>query len=264
MTWQQLQDIPVAIYQAGAWFGEFEVHKNMQRLFSCLAKADTELFALDKKQFKQIFFKSFPHFGRDFVRQMDRDFENLENTMQSVIDYVYPETVDAQIEKQFEFIRAQAKVMAELGRVDSPVQSGTLMAAGFNGLTGTRRRAGLGSDSGSGRLCSEAQPMSSVKLLSKNDSFAQPETTSVVNTEPNEFRPDSVHTGGTAPLRGKCRSDSDCQKVSEKPSQGGTKIYEICVIDENNQTDKPSEFSRSNRNQPKFSAYDFSDFVHRI
>lgn len=122
MTWQQLENIPVAIYEPGMWFGEFEVYKNMQRLFSCWAKTDVELFALDKKQFKQIFFKSFPGFGKYFVRKMDKNFENLENTMQAIIDYVYPEMIDAEIEKQFEFIQKKGKEFSKFGRDNSSNQ----------------------------------------------------------------------------------------------------------------------------------------------
>jgi CRP-like cAMP-binding protein len=85
MTLHELEDVPIAIYRSGTFFGEFEVYKNTNRLFSCISIVPAKLLILDKKKFKYIFFKSDPTLGKWFISCMEKKFEKLEKVMNKVI-----------------------------------------------------------------------------------------------------------------------------------------------------------------------------------
>ena len=89
MTWKEYDGVPVALYQPGDIFGEFEVYKNSQRLFSVMSITKLEVYVLSKRQFKKIFFRIAPYLGNKFLDQMENKFLYLERVMQMIVDCVF-------------------------------------------------------------------------------------------------------------------------------------------------------------------------------
>lgn len=116
MTWRDLENIPVGLYERGTWFGDIEVHKNKRRLFSCIAKTEVELFVMEKRQFKHIFFKKFRGFGRYLVETINQNFENLAKIMEFIIKNVYCDSVDEYIRAQFESVRSEVNKISRLSK----------------------------------------------------------------------------------------------------------------------------------------------------
>jgi CRP-like cAMP-binding protein len=107
----------VAVYQQGMWFGDFEVYKNVGRLFSCVSMTDVELFALTKKDFKRIFFQEYVDFGNYFLHKMDVNFENLENTMEIVYHILFPESATRTVDIKLDIIKNQRKMISQINEI---------------------------------------------------------------------------------------------------------------------------------------------------
>jgi CRP-like cAMP-binding protein len=60
-------------------------------MFSCLALTDLELLVIDKKDFKKIFFRSFPGLGTIFIQEMNLNFERLEYIMEMIYESFFPD-----------------------------------------------------------------------------------------------------------------------------------------------------------------------------
>jgi hypothetical protein len=117
MTWDEFDEIPVAVYQQGMWFGDFEVYKNVGRLFSCVSMTDVELFTLSKKDFKRIFFQEYVDFGNYFLHKMDVNFENLENTMEIVYHILFPKSVTRTVDIKLDIIKNQRKMISQISEM---------------------------------------------------------------------------------------------------------------------------------------------------
>lgn len=124
MTWDEFQEIPVAVYEKGMWFGDFEVYKNVSRLFSCVTLTDVELFALSKRDFRRIFFGTFTDFGNYFLHKMDENFENLENTMEIVYQLMFPASFQRTVDSKLGVIKNQRKIISQISEIkQSALQS---------------------------------------------------------------------------------------------------------------------------------------------
>lgn len=88
MTWKDCMNLPIVIYQEGMFFGEFEVYRNIPRIFNCVATTQVECLILKKKEFKRIFFKNFPELGRYFVNEMSSNLYHLKYTMESLQEFL--------------------------------------------------------------------------------------------------------------------------------------------------------------------------------
>ena len=88
-TWKEYDGVPIALFQPGDVFGDFEVYKNTTRLFSVMSITEVELLVLDKTDFKNIFFRLDPSLGNNFVQEMEIRFVYLERVMQMVVDCVF-------------------------------------------------------------------------------------------------------------------------------------------------------------------------------
>lgn len=89
MTWKEYDGVPVALYQPGDMFGDFEVYKNTKRLFSVMSISKLEVLVLHKAKFRKIFFQVLPSLGVRFVQDLDEKFQFLERVMQMIVDCVF-------------------------------------------------------------------------------------------------------------------------------------------------------------------------------
>ena len=107
MTWDEHEGLPVAVYQEGMFFGDFEVYKNTQRLFSCKALTELKLLILEKKDFKRIFFRTFPQLGKLFVREMNNKFYNLEYTMEVLHNNIFPDFSNQEGKDKIQLVKGE-------------------------------------------------------------------------------------------------------------------------------------------------------------
>ena len=114
MTWDEHNNIPVEVYEPGMFFGEFEVYKNTHRLFSCLALTDLEVLVLNKKDFKKIFFRSYPKLGNIFIQEMNINFERLEYVMELIHDTLFPDDSGHLIGDKLNLIRGEKNILSKL------------------------------------------------------------------------------------------------------------------------------------------------------
>jgi CRP-like cAMP-binding protein len=89
MTWKEYDGVPIALYQAGDIFGDLEVYKNSKRLFSVMSITELTVLVLNKRDFKNIFFRKAPFLGNRFLWEMERKFLFLERVMQMIVDCVF-------------------------------------------------------------------------------------------------------------------------------------------------------------------------------
>lgn len=124
MLWDENNNIPVEVYEPGMFFGEFEVFKNTPRLFSCLALTDLEVLVLKKKDFKKIFFRSFPKLGNFFIQEMNLNFERLEYVMEIIHTQFSPENSQSHIDDKLNLIRNEKHILSKLGSNKNSLSSG--------------------------------------------------------------------------------------------------------------------------------------------
>jgi CRP-like cAMP-binding protein len=124
MIWDEHNNIPVEVYEPGMFFGEFEVYKNTNRLFSCIALTDLELLVLNKKDFKKIFFRSFPKLGNIFIQEMNINFERLEYVMEMIHDQLFPENSDFEIDEKLKIIRGEKIMLSKISSKKNSLTQG--------------------------------------------------------------------------------------------------------------------------------------------
>lgn len=90
MTWDDYGGVPVAVFQSGDIFGEFEAYKGCARLFSVVSVSNLHVLALHRDKFQDIFFTSFPRLGRRLVERIDRRLVYLKCIMQTIVDEFFP------------------------------------------------------------------------------------------------------------------------------------------------------------------------------
>ena len=117
MIWDDVKNTPIAIYEPGMWFGAFEVYKNINRFFTCQAMEDVTLYYVSKKKFKNHFFKSHPSLGNYFIRKINHNFKNLENSIKIVLKYIYPEYLNIHHNHQLEAIRQEAHLFSKISEI---------------------------------------------------------------------------------------------------------------------------------------------------
>lgn len=161
MLWDEHNNIPVEVYEPGMFFGEFEVFKNTPRLFSCLALTDLEVLVLKKKDFKKIFFRSFPKLGNFFIQEMNFNFERLEHVMELIQTQMFPENSDSQIDEKLNLIRNEKNILSKLGSNKNSISGGT----GTN--EGIRRR----------------NPHSIIRLSQSSQIIGQPDSVFSINSK---------------------------------------------------------------------------------
>ena len=221
------------------WFGEFEVHKNMKRLFSCLAKTEVELFVIEKKHFKQIFFKSFPGFGKYFVYKIDQNFEKLENTMQVILNYIFPETVDKEIAQNFRLIQSEAKEVSKLNQAKSPDKQGTFTSTDLIRDNGEIKQSKSGS-----RVMENKMKLDMIQEISKHE---EEQSESASDEKDSESRELVRHSEGSRENQDKI--ERTIREISSKLKKKGQ--YQIIYPKMENSNDYLSN-------------YDFKETFHRI
>lgn len=116
MTWKEYMNLPIAVFQEGMFFGEFEVYKNVPRFFNCVAITEVECLILHKKDFKRIFFRNFPEIGRYFVNEMNSKFSHIEYTMESLYGFLQNETNPINKSKLFE-IKNEIQYLSKISKM---------------------------------------------------------------------------------------------------------------------------------------------------
>lgn len=136
MTWDEHDHLPVEVYEPGMYFGEFEVYKNTNRLFSCMALTDLELLVLNKRDFKKIFFRSFPKLGTIFIQEMNFNFERLEYIMEMIYDAFYSEDSEGDINDKLRRVKGEKIMLSRLNSQKNSFSQGRPHQA-FDGATPT-------------------------------------------------------------------------------------------------------------------------------
>ena len=83
-------NLPIAIYEQGTFFGDIEVFRNISRCFSTVALTRLELLAIDKSQFKKIFFREFPSLGHMFLTRFEQKYSSLQQIVELINDFFEP------------------------------------------------------------------------------------------------------------------------------------------------------------------------------
>ena len=119
MTWDEFEGLPVAVYHPGMCFGEFEVYKNTERLFSCRSITEMKVLILEKRDFKQIFFRSYPQLGNVFVKEMNRKFNHLLKIMTVLQNEVFPELSNSEGHIKMDIIKEECNFLSRISEKHS-------------------------------------------------------------------------------------------------------------------------------------------------
>lgn len=92
MISEDYSNLPIAIYEQGTFFGDIEVFKNIRRCFSTIALTKLELLAIEKNQFKKIFFREYPSLGHMFLTHFEQKYSSLQEIVELINDFFEPET----------------------------------------------------------------------------------------------------------------------------------------------------------------------------
>ena len=88
-TWNEYDGVPIGIFIPGNIFGDLEVYKNSNRMFSCLAVTEVELYSMKKQDFRRILFIKYPKIGKIYLNIMDFKLFELEKVMQLIISCIF-------------------------------------------------------------------------------------------------------------------------------------------------------------------------------
>ena len=124
MTWDQMNHMPVAVFQEGSFFGELEVYRNTQRAFTCMAVTELDVLTLEKKDFKKLFFKYNPKLGKHFIFQMNESLHNLENMM-DITRLLFQQFDNLKNEQLISRIQEDRRVLQRLSLNSSLLQIGS-------------------------------------------------------------------------------------------------------------------------------------------
>jgi CRP-like cAMP-binding protein len=112
MTWDEIDELPVALYEKGMWFGDFEVYENVPRQFSCFTMTDVELFVLSKRDFNEIINFKHPKFKNYFLQKMILNFKNQESSMKKVYDIAFSKSGNLLVKDKLKiFKNMQTKIL---------------------------------------------------------------------------------------------------------------------------------------------------------
>ena len=96
---EDYDNLPIAVYQKGSYFGEIEIFQNIKRCFTCIALEDLELLVIEKTNYQRIFSRQFPILGQMFIIQIEQRWKHIEEILKLIDKFLDPEKKIKQEEK---------------------------------------------------------------------------------------------------------------------------------------------------------------------
>ena len=119
MISEEYSGLPLAVYKEGSFFGDIEVFKNMKRYFSVNSLSKLDLLALDKSDFKRIFFRQFPVLGYLFLTHIEKKWNNIQEILELIDDFFDPNKVNKRGREITRSIKQDGKMINKMSRKNS-------------------------------------------------------------------------------------------------------------------------------------------------
>lgn len=112
-------NLPIAVYEAGSFFGDIEVFKNLKRYFSCIALVSLELLTIDKANFKRIFFRQYPILGQMFLVHIEKRWNNIEEILFLIDGFLNPNKNKLSGNRLIDSIKKEGIFLSKISRNSS-------------------------------------------------------------------------------------------------------------------------------------------------
>jgi CRP-like cAMP-binding protein len=119
MISEEYSGLPVAVYKEGSFFGDIEVFKNMKRYFSVNSLSKLDLLALDKSDFKRIFFRQFPVLGYLFLTHIEKKWHNIQEILELIGDFFDPKYKNQEGIELTKSIKKDGEMINKMSRKNS-------------------------------------------------------------------------------------------------------------------------------------------------
>lgn len=124
MVSEDYSGLPLAVYEAGSFFGDVEVFKNADRCFSVNSLTRLEVLTLSKSSFKRIFHRQFPVLGHLFLDHIDKRWSSIQEILELIDDFFNPGGANRSGRRLVESIQEGSRIISKLSRKNSLLRSG--------------------------------------------------------------------------------------------------------------------------------------------
>jgi hypothetical protein len=122
MISEDFEGLPIAVYEEGTFFGDIEVFKNFKRYFSVNSLTNLELLALEKKDFKRIFFRQYPTLGHLFLNHIEKKWNNIQEILELIEDFFDPEETNSKGREITKLIKKDGDLISKISRKNSMIK----------------------------------------------------------------------------------------------------------------------------------------------